>query len=56
MKFYPNSAISATGNKAGMNNLDKFLDWWAGHQAFCKVNYSGSSTAMESEGARTIWK
>lgn len=35
---------------------DEFLDWWEGHQAECSVNYSGSSGAMEVEGALRIWR
>ena len=35
---------------------DEFLDWWEGHQASCKVNYCGSSSAMESTGSLAIWK
>ena len=40
-KFYPNSAMSAKGSNAVISTLDKFLDWWEWHQAFCKDNYSG---------------
>ena len=35
---------------------DEFLDWWAGHQASCEVNFCGSSSTMESIGALAIWK
>ena len=33
-----------------------FQDWWEGHEGNCSVNFVGSSTAMESEGALIIWK
>lgn len=35
---------------------EEFLDWWEGHQAFCQANYVGSSGAMESTGAISIWQ
>ena len=34
----------------------EFLDWWEKHQGICTVNYSGSSGAMEVEGALRIWR
>ena len=34
----------------------EFTDWWEGHQHSCGANYSGSSPAMEAEGALRIWK
>ena len=34
----------------------EFLDWWEEHQAICTINYSGSSGAMEVEGALRIWR
>ena len=34
----------------------QFLDWWEVHQSSCGPNFSGSSGAMENEGALTIWK
>ena len=33
-----------------------FLDWWEEHQGICTVNYSGSTGAMEVEGALRIWR
>ena len=32
----------------------EFLDWWKEHHGICTVNYSGSSGAMEVEGALRI--
>ena len=34
----------------------EFLDWWEGHQAVCCINYTGSSNAMEKDGAVRIWE
>ena len=34
----------------------EFLEWWKEHQSVCTVNYSGSSGAMEVEGALRIWR
>ena len=33
----------------------EFLDWMAKHQDSCNSNYTGSSPAMEAEGASILW-
>ena len=33
----------------------EFLDWMAKHQDSCNLNFTGSSPAMEAEGASILW-
>ena len=33
----------------------EFLDWMAKHQDSCNSNFTGSSPAMEVEGASILW-
>ena len=33
----------------------EFLEWMAKHQDYCNANYTGSSPAMEAEGASILW-
>ena len=33
----------------------EFLDWMAKHQDSCNSNFTGSSPAMEAEGASILW-
>ena len=33
----------------------EFLDWMEKHQDSCNSNYTGSSSAMEAEGASILW-
>ena len=34
---------------------EEFLEWMAKHQDSCNSNYTGSSPAMEAEGASILW-
>ena len=34
---------------------EEFLEWMANHQDSCNSNYTGSSPAMEAEGASILW-
>ena len=37
------------------SKLKEFLDWMSKHQDSCNTNYTGSSPAMEAEGASILW-
>ena len=37
------------------SELQEFLDWMVKHQGSCNSNFSGSSPAMEVEGASILW-
>ena len=43
-------AQSTMGSKS-----QEFLDWMDKHQDSCNCNFSGSSPAMEAEGASILW-
>ena len=34
----------------------EFLNWWEGYQAVCCINITGTSNAMEKNGAVRIWE
>ena len=34
---------------------EEFLEWMAKHQVSCNSNYTGSSPALEAEGASILW-
>ena len=37
------------------SETQEFLDWMEKHQDSCNSNFSGSSPAMEAEGASILW-
>ena len=43
-------AVSTMGSES-----QEFLDWMEKHQDSCNSNYTGSSPAMEAEGASILW-